>query len=226
MGKELKESINRNIFLAGILIVIIIFIVGYFTIIIYDNTKKSNIQEEFTILNQQIGLDEIYETYLKEKPEIKCDILNNQLNSQLKTNEQLYNKLKQYNENAIVSTDNTIKYQYVITNIKLWLQYNKIKENCNSDIKVMLYFYPEILNDTPKKSQLDAKTVIFESQLRKIMNDCEYLSIALPDKSDIEIINLIKTEYNVTESPSALINGKIYYNINFTDDFYENIKCK
>jgi hypothetical protein len=225
MGKELKESINKNIFLAGIMVVIIIFIVGYFTITIYDNTKKSTIQDEFTILNQQIGLDEIYESYLKEKPELKCEILKNQLNSQLKTNEQLYNKLKQYNENAIVSTDNTIKYQYVITNIKLWLQYNKIKENCNSDIKVMLYFYPEIFEDTPKKAQLDAKTVIFESKLRKIMTDCGYLSIALPDKSNIEIINLIKTEQNVTDSPSALINNKIYYDINFTENFYKEIKC-
>lgn len=226
MGKKLRESINKNIYLAAILIVAIIFIVGYFTIVIYDNKKKSGIEEEFSLLSQQIGLDEVYEYYLKEKPEKKCEILNNQLNSQLKTNEKLFNKLKEYNENAIVSTDNIIKYQLVITNIKLWLQYNKLKEDCDLDIKIMLYFYPEIFEDTPKKTQLDAKTIIFESKLRKIMNDCGYLSIALPDKSDIEIINLIKIDHNVIDSPSALINGKMYYDIDFTDDFYKEIKCK
>jgi len=225
MGKKLIEAFNRNIFLAAIMIVIIVFIVGYFTITIYDNTKRTNLMDEFTILNQQIGLDEIYDVYLEEKPELKCEILNNQLSSQLRTNERLFNKLKQYNENAIVSTDNVIKYQLVVTNIKLWLQYNKIIENCDSDIKVMLYFYPELFNDTPNKEQLDAKTVVFERKLRQIMSDCGYLSIALPDKSDIEIINLIKTEYGVLESPSALINDKMYYDVNFTSEFYEEINC-
>ena len=227
MGKELKETFSRNIFLAGIMIVIIIFIVGYFTIVIYDNKKRSNIQDEFSILNLQIGLDEIYDVYLNEKPEKKCEILDNQLNSQLKTNEILFTKLKQYNENAIVSTDNVIKYQYVITNIKLWLQFNEIKKECNSDIKVMLYFYPEITNDTPKKIQLDAKTVVFESKLRKIMADCGYLSIALPDKSDIEIINLIKNEYNILDSPAVVINQKVYYDMNLDDPLiYSEIQCK
>jgi hypothetical protein len=225
MGKKLIEAFNRNIFLAAIMIVIIVFIVGYFTITIYDNTKRTNLMDEFTILNQQIGLDEIYDVYLEEKPELKCEILNNQLSSQLRTNERLFNKLKQYNENAIVDTDNVVKYQLVITNIKLWLQYNKIIENCNSDIKVMLYFYPEVLPNTPQKVLLDAKTVIFESKLQKIMADCSYLSIALPDKSDIEIINLIKSEFEVIDSPSALINGKMYYDVNFTSEFYEEINC-
>jgi len=225
MGKELKETLNRNFFLAGIMIVTIVFIVGYFTIIIYDNTKKENIQEEFTLLNQQIKLDEIYEIYLKEKPELKCEILNNQLNSQLRINEGLFNKLKQYNKNAIVSTDNVIKYQLVLTNIKLWLQYNQIKENCDSDIKVMLYFYPEILEDTPKKILLDAKTVIFESKLQKIMSDCDYLSVALPDRNDLEIINLIKKEHDIIDSPSVLINDKMYYDIDFSNEFYKEIKC-
>lgn len=225
MGKELEEKFNKNIFIAAILIVLIIFIVGYFTITIYDTKKRTGLMDEFNLLNQQVGLDEIYDAYLKENPEQKCEILKSQLNSMLNTNSKLYIKLKQYNENAIVSTDNVIKYQFVITNIKLWLQYNKIKDECDSNNKVMLYFYPEIFEDTPKKAEIDAKTIIFENKLRKIMNDCQYLSIALPDKSDIEIIDLIKKEYNVIDSPSALINGKMYYNIDFTTEFYEEINC-
>lgn len=225
MGKELEEKFNKNIFIAAILIVLIIFIVGYFTITIYDTKKRTGLMDEFNLLNQQVGLDDIYDVYLKKNPEQKCEILKSQLNSMLNSNNKLFIKLKQYNENAIVSTDNAIKYQLVITNIKLWLQYNKIKEECDSDIKVMLYFYPEIFEDTPRKTELDAKTVIFESKLRELMNDCEYLSIALPDKSDIEIIDLIKKEYGVTDSPSALINGKMYYNIDFTENLYKEINC-
>lgn len=226
MGKELNEKFNKNIFIAAILIVLIVFIVGFFTITIYDNKKRTGLMDEFNILNQQTGLDEIYEIYLKENPEKKCEILKSQLNSMLNTNNKLYIKLKQYNENAIVSTDNVIKYQFVITNIKLWLQYNKLKDECDSNINVMLYFYPEIFEDTPKKSELDAKTIIFENKLRSIMTNCDYLSIALPDKSDIEIINLIKQEYSIINSPSALINGKVYYNLDLTTDFYEEINCK
>lgn len=225
MGKELNEKFNKNIFIAAILIVLIVFIVGYFSITIYDNKKRTGLMDEFNILSQQTGLDEIYDIYLEKHPEHKCEILKNQLNSMLNTNNKLYIKLKQYNENAIVSTDNVIKYQFVITNIKLWLQYNKLKEECDSNIDVMLYFYPEIFEDTPKKSELDAKTIIFENKLRSIMKNCGYLSIALPDKSNIEIIDLIKQEYSVTDSPSALINGKMYYNIDLSNEFYEEINC-
>lgn len=226
MGEKLNENVSKNIFLIGILIVIVVFIVGYFTIVIYDNKKKTTIQDDFTILNQQISLDEIYNTYLEKYPEQKCEILQNQLVSQLKTSDALYTKLKQYNENAIVSTDNVIKYQYVITNIKLWMQFNKIKEECNPDLRVMLYIYPEIFEDTPKKHELDAKTIVFESKLRKVMAECNYLSLAIPDKSNIEVIDIIMKEYNILDSPSVWINGETYYDIDFSDEFYNEINCR
>ena len=93
------------------------------------------------IINQQLILDDLYDNYLehtnnKDKEE-RCAILEKQLASEYKLNGELLNRLRQINKDAIVSTDNYTKLMFVLTNIKLWMNYR----NLNRDLIIINRLY-------------------------------------------------------------------------------------
>lgn len=221
-----EKKFSKNIFLTVFLIILILFIIVFSAIMFFDNYKRKNIEDEYYILQQQIVLDEIYKSYL-EKSENKCDVLINQLDSYLNINNQLYKRLQKINKNAVVESDDRTKLLFILTNIKLWLHYNSIEEECDSpDTIAILYFYPEFRDFSIEKAESDAKTVVFSEKLERLSKQCNFHSIALPYVDYIPIVYQLIKDYDVNYSPSAYINGNVYYDINFTDSFLEEINCK
>ncbi|MCK9292869.1 MAG: hypothetical protein WCY27_01045 [archaeon] len=230
-GKEkIKEhKFNQNILLVSFLLLLIVMIAIYSGIVLYDKYKKSEIQDDFTLLNQQILLNDLYNSYLSDvnSQDLKCEVLNKQISSQLKINEELFERLRLINKNAIVETDNSLKYMYVLTNIRLWLQYNKVNKDCNIDNETVLFFYPEIAGHSSQKAISDAQTKIFEHRLAKLLEKCKYRSIALPYLDYIPVLDQIIKDYNVTSAPAVYINGKIYYELydNYSEEFLQEFGC-
>lgn len=221
-----KKKFNNNILLFVFLLVIILFVIVFSAITFYDNYKRKVIEDDYNILQQQIILDNLYQTYLLEEDIDRCPVLKSQLESYLQINNELYLRLKKINKNAIVESDDRTKLLFILTNIKLWFHYNSLEKECGSlDTKAILYFYPEFSEFSVEKAKSDAETVIFVEKLEQLVDRCDFASIALPYVEYIPILKQLIIDYNVSKSPSVYINGKIYYNIDFSEDFLENIKC-
>jgi hypothetical protein len=214
----IKEKLNKNIFLSALLIIIIIVVIVFTIVLFYDSNKRDSLFDEYLGLQQQIVLDDIYQDYLDSDTNLstqkKCEILHNQLSSRYDTIDLLLDKLRSINEYGIVDTDNKIKYTYILTNIKLWLQYKKLNNICYIGKDTILYFYPETKNlSLANKSKLDAKTKIFEYKLEKFKKENDSGAIALPYLTNIPIINQIINDYNISSSPAIVYKEKIYYNL-------------
>ncbi len=232
MGKKLESDhkVNKNIFLAALLFLLIFIVAGYSGIMLYDSYKKDTLEYDYSLLNQQVLLDDLYDNYLEDvnSQDEKCAILVNQLDSQLEVNKELFERLTLINKNAIVDTDNKLKYTYVLTNIKLWLHYNKITKECKDlNLTSGLYFYPEVKSDNSKREMLYAKTIVFQKKLQEFDKACNYDSFALPYLSYIPILNQIISDYNVTQSPAAVVNGKVIYEFpkDMNAEFYASYGC-
>lgn len=221
-----KNKFNNNVLLFVFLILIILFIVVFSAITFYDSHKRKVIEDDYNILQQQIILNDLYKSYLQESSSNRCDVLKNQLESYLQINNELYNRLKKINKNAIVKSDDKTKLLFIFTNINLWFHYSSIEKECgNIDTKGILYFYPEFKEFSIEKANSDARTVVFAEKLDRLAKKCNFSSIALPHVSHIPILNQLIIDYNVQEAPAAYINGKVYYDINETSEFLEEINC-
>ena len=193
----------------------------------FDNYKRKIIEDDYNILQQQIILDDLYNSYISSNDINKCQILNNQLESYLIINDELYKRLKKIDRNAIVESDDRTKLLFVFTNIKLWFHYNTIEKECGiSNTKAMLYFYPEFEDFSVEKAESDAKTIVFAEKLRRLSEKCDLKSIAVPYRVHIPILNQLITDYNISEAPSIYTNGKVYYDILENDsNFLNDIGC-
>jgi hypothetical protein len=226
--KKKEHKFNKNILFVTLLILLGLMLIIYSGIMLYDKHKKSQIEDSFSLLNQQIILDDLYNSYLDDvnSQKEKCDILNNQINNQLLINEQLYDKLISINKNAIVPTDNSLKYMFVLTNIKLWLHYQEINKECDTNINTMLFFYPEIEGYSLDKVKLDAQTKVFEKKLSKVLDKCNYKSFALPYIKYIPILDHLINKFDIKKAPAVYINGNVYYSIpEDINSFYSLINC-
>jgi hypothetical protein len=215
----IKEKLNKNLFLSALLIIIIIVIVVFSIILFYDSNRRDALFDEYLYLQQQIVLDDIYQDYLDSDTNLstqkKCEILHTQLNNRFKTIDLLLDKLRSINEYGIIDAENKTKQTYILTNVKLWLQYKKLNNICYTGKEAILYFYPETKDlSLSEKSKLDAQTKIFEYKLEKfkIENDCGV--IALPYLKNTPILNQIITDYNISASPAIVYKNEIYYDIN------------
>jgi len=221
-----RYKFNKNIFLSVFLILLILFIIVFSAITYFDSYKRKVIEDDYNILQQQIILDDLYNSYLLDTNSNKCDVLTSQLESYLKINNELYLRLKKINRNAIVESDDNTKLLFVLTNIKLWFHYNTIEKECGVfNGKSVLYFYPEFKDFSVEKAKSDAETVVFVDKLSKLSKDCNFNSIALPYGTNIPILNQLIMDYNVSYAPSVYYNGKAYTNIDKDSDFFVDINC-
>jgi len=216
------KYISRNVFITAFLIVLIILIIVFFSVLAYDNYKKSSYEEDIKLLNQQMILDDLFVVYISDSNNAleKCSILEKQYQAEYNLNRQLLERLRTINENALVPTSNYIKYMYVLTNVKLWMYHKKLNIDCDKNKTLILYFYSETVKqgklDRIKDEQLNS---VFESTLNDLTTRCDNINVfVLPYNREIILLNQILSDYNVINYPAIVVDDKVYYNVNEVKD--------
>ena len=225
---HMSKFYNRNIILFAFLILVLVVIVTYALIVYYDSYSRNKLTDDYFLIQNQVMMDDLYNDYLSgfDYTVDNCLALTNQINSMLNFQDDLYTRLTKVNNNGIVEIDNKLKYTYVLSNIKLWFYYNKLKTNCDMNYSVALYFYPEISGSSPEKIHSDVKTKFFENKLDVFKSDCDLKVIALPYINNVAIINQLIMDFNVNSSPAIYVNGNTYYESDIADDvFYSKLRC-
>lgn len=221
MVTKIKKGVSANIYLAAALVVLVIGLIVFFGIMAYDNYKRNSLEDEFKLLNQQILLDDLYSSYLKtaSTPQDTCIVLEKQMNAEFALNRELLDKLKAIDKDAVVKTENYIKYMYVLTNVKLWINYTNLNIDCNYGKKIILYFYPEPKEATVQEIKENQITRFFENKLADFSKRCPNTVVfALPYLKDVPILNELIMENNVVTSPALVVDNKTVYNLTELDD--------
>lgn len=219
---ELKYKPNQNVFLTAFLIVLIIIIIIFFGVISFSNYKRASLEDDMKIINQQLIMDDLYNNYLEhtnnKDAEERCAILEKQLDSEYKLNRELLNRLRLINKDAVVSTDNYTKFMFVLTNIKLWMNYRNLNRDCNYNKKIILYFYTEEKIGYTQNIRKDVENNLFENRLAKYYERCpNAVTFALPFINDVLVLNQLIKDNNVQDAPAIVIDDRVIYQIDELD---------
>lgn len=223
---ELKYKPNQNVFLTAFLIVLIIIIIIFYGVISFSNYKRATLEDDMKIINQQLVLDDLYSNYLEHTNnkdiEEKCAILERQLASEYELNGELLNRLRLINKDAVVSTDNYTKLMFVLTNVKLWMNYRNLNKDCDYNKLIILYFYTEERVGDTQNIRKDVENDLFENRLVQFYDRCpNAVTFALPYVNDVLVLNQLIKDNKVQDSPAIVINDKVIYQI----DELENVPC-
>jgi hypothetical protein len=141
-----------------------------------------------------------------EDPNKLCDAIDFNTRRQMNKGYYLVTALKAYEDANLLADYAETSKEYYLSNVELWLYTTQSKNLCNkSNIVSVLFLY-----DTKTRC---ADCIVQGQILDKIRSECTNLRIiSLAVDQDLDIINLIKSQYNVVSSPALVINNKITLN--------------
>ncbi len=195
-----------NILVKAAVITALIFAANLSIIFYIENSRNTQItdqlkQLEENQLDSQITLDLL--TIGNQKT--YCEITLNQIEIQTEKLYPLFSQLREYEKASLITQYQAAKRSFILQNLQYYSQYNKLLEKCSNIINVnyttILYFYPDLTLCTDCSVQADVLTALRQ--------ECPTLRVfAIPTDYDFSSIKTLLKVYNVTKTPTLIVNGK------------------
>lgn len=215
-----KFSYKKYI-LAG-LITVLVFSLGII-LGLYIETQRVILSEK-SITKQRIEsnslqLQNLYISVLGE--EKNCNALSNAVSSSLISLENLRERVEDYNkESSVLKEDfNLLVREYNIEQIRFWLLTKEINKLCKTDSVTILNFYKSdaLCNDCSKQ-------FFILDYIKKILEQKVYIFSINSEHTEEPMIEILLNTYNVTTSPTLVINDVTYLGL-VTQDKLFNAVC-
>ncbi len=142
--------------------------------------------------------------YLTGQEEKNCEVLLNSLERNIYDLENSRVKLEGYILGSEDVDFNTVKRDYMLTEIRYWLMASEAKEVCPSESVRVLFFYEmdEACSDCSAQGHV-------LTYLKNIFGE-KLLVFSLDVNFDEPMVQILKENYGIDEMPSLVINDKVF----------------
>jgi len=198
--------VSRHFINAGA-VTLVIFLTGVFVGYLLDSYRVEDIRNEYKemeIKSNDARLQSLYYLMFKNTTDNFC---NSAISENLKFSDKVYAeglRIEQYEKvNKLAPFLITDKKRYVLLKLQFWLNSIELKRNCDTDYTNLVYFYSHYNSSI----QQDVQSAV----LLDLKNRCgrDMMLIPLPVDLNITTINIIKRQYNITKTPTILIDERI-----------------
>ena len=205
-----KRRLDWKLYLTAGIITVIIFLSGYGFGYFLSQEKLNILKTELTNLQLSQRDTEIESILRSSFRDSSCNTLRYELERTTKAATDLGDRVVTYDNSELIKSQDfySLKKEYILSLLQQWVYWELFKENCNSTVNTILYFYSLTgCEDCDKqgyvlsflKQEYTNKTMIF----------------ALDSNVDLFSLDILKRNYNITKTPSLLINKNRYEG--FTD---------
>lgn len=206
MVDKMKEK--DNIYVKSLVISIFIFLSGMMFGILIDNYRISHIRK--SLMSDIIFWDDsIFLTRLKELyGEGFCS---EALELNLLYNQKIYERGKEIEEmiklNRFAPEMREELRKYTLMQVKFWLDSRELKEKCNFTYKNVLY----LQDFFAKEQEVRLRNKVQSKIMLDVKERCGNKILLIPINMDLNLttVDVIKLRYNVTRSPTIIIDDKI-----------------
>ncbi|MFH1473272.1 MAG: hypothetical protein ABIE55_00065 [Candidatus Aenigmatarchaeota archaeon] len=199
-----KGKISWNVYIMAAALTFIIFFGGLGVGLLFSNEKYQIIRQEFEEFQIQQRDIEFELLLLSSMGTEFCGTLEYEIGKTSYLASDLGEKVSRYGSDVVRDPDFILlKKNYMITLAQFWSYWEIFKKNCNSSVNTVLYLYS--LEDC---SDCQVQGYILSVLKENYPNDIMIFSL---DK-DVELysINLLNNIYNVTTTPTLIINNEKY----------------
>lgn len=199
---------NYFVFLQALLVTIVVFVIGFYIGMSVEAGRTVEINDYYT--QSEVSLIDIL-------------AINNLINSGVSSCDKLKNSNKElldrvYSE-ALILTEyeesdkltegiKNLHKKYDVLRTYLWINSIQIKEKCSGEFSTVVYLYNHNENDLSEKAIQNVwSKLLFE--IKEEREDVLLIPIAVD--SNLESLDLLLENYNITKFPSVIVNEKIVY---------------
>ncbi len=200
-----KRHISKDKYVVAGIITLVIFCMGIFLGMVVENKRVDLLetvyrQEAVHFQSSQIQYDFI-QSHISNS---SCGFVFDAYHQSLKDLDDTTVRLEAYSTNERINSGqfDILKREFLLTEIKYWLLADQIKEVCAVDMVPILYFH-----DTQKACpECDGQSFVLTYLKKKFGQNVLIFSFSVSDTNE-PMVELLKTEFNITQTPSVVVNN-------------------
>lgn len=202
----MKQS---KIYLIAALLSLVFYIIGVISGLFIEKSMTGYTEEKVMSLQRRVENIQLEYMYLSTMGnELNCDFLSVLLDD---TTREFWNirndlvKLEDKKENLISERYLNLKRDYALLSTRAWILNSNVKEKCNEDVVVLLYFYSVPCQNCIRQGAiLDEIREEFQNKMRVFVLDANL---------DEPIVQTLRKAYNINITPSLIIGNSTYYGL-------------
>lgn len=211
----------KKLFLKTTILTISVFIIAFFLGIWFDSLRLEEVKITLTDIDNLWNDARLLYSFTDKLGDVSCDFL-------LKENHNLGDKIyaeglkiEEYEKaNRFIPSLLLEKKRYALLDLQFWINSIELKKLCNANYATIIYFYSHYEKTAEQK--------LMENLLWEFKQKCgpKTIYITLPVDLDISTINTIKNNYNITKTPSLLINETVVIKgLTTMEELKEYVEC-
>lgn len=138
----------RKVFLKTLAITLVIFVIGFYAGIFFDNLRLEDVQSRTTQIDNLWNDARLFQSYIQRLPDHNitsyCDFL---LSENLKAGNEIYKEgsmVEEYEKTNRFTPALVIeKERYALLDLQFWLNSIDLKKACNASYSTIIYFYSQ-----------------------------------------------------------------------------------
>lgn len=203
--REVKKY--RYLFAAGL--TVLIFIMGVMFSNMMDDSRYSALQDEIQEDNIALESRQLQLSYLQSDKIESCSGLEAGLEDIVRNYNDRLDNLQNYEERSFFRSDDfeSMKNLYVLSGLRYWMFAEELKEQCEDyDVDTVLYFTTQIgdAEDCDACGYTGEQLSFLKHQYGE-----DLLVFTVPTEFDDGFVEMLKSQYNVTEVPTIIANQDI-----------------
>lgn len=181
-----------------------ILTIGFLIGLQMDDARTSYIDNQISDATVNAQTVVAVQNYL-ESSENYCKLVSEEIPDMGEKNARIGTTLQQFSSKGVSEAQEykTLRRRYYVSQLRLYNTIKSYREKCDSDISVIMFFFDgDIASQrqgavlTEYREEVDNSTSIFSYNL---------------EVEDSQVLDVLKTDYNITDGPSIVINGNQTY---------------
>lgn len=197
----------RKIYILAAVLSLIFYFVGVFTGFFIQNSTLKYTEQRVSILQRRVENLQLEYVYLStSNDKFSCKFLSSLLDDTSKDMWSIRDELVKLESNP--KSQNSYNYldlkrEYSLASVRAWILNSAIKERCDENVTVVLYFYSIPCDKCLEQGNIldQLKSDTFGSKLRVFVLDVGV---------DEPIVETLKNTYLITETPSLVIGNQTF----------------
>lgn len=188
------------------MLTVVVFLLGVLLGFALERNRIGNIEREFQRIDLQWNDAKLQTLYYQNLEPRFCD---SAIKANLDFADKVYEeglRIEEYDRASFLTSDLELeKKKYALLKVEFWLNSIVLKEKCKANYVNLVYFFandPEFNAEAEQDTQAEILKDLKEKYGKDLM------LIPLPIDLDISMINIIKETYDITRTPTLLINEK------------------
>lgn len=197
------ELIEKSLVRAA-LVTSVVLIIGLLIGLQLDDARTSYIDGQISEANVNSQTVVAVQNYL-ESSDNYCKLVREEIPDMGRKNAEIGTTLQEFSSKGVSEANEykVLRRRYYVSQLRLYNTINSYREKCDSEMNSIMFFFDGDVNSqrqgavlTEYREQVDNSTNIFSYNL---------------GVDDSQVLKVLKSDYNITDGPTIVINGNETY---------------